>query len=318
MADSNSSLLSTLPKNIPASFLREITDNFAPGRVLGKGAFGTVYKGILQDGEVIAVKLLGENSPVSHEKTFHNEVGNLMAAQHENIVKLVGYCHESQKKVVEHNGKYIIVDITETLLCYEFLPKGSLDKYIFDSGRIDWDTQLKIIKGICNGLHFLHKDMDQPVVHMDLKPDNILLDDNMVPKIADFVLSRLFGQEQTRMNTQNVVGAFMDTWLPNICIEAKFQPSQDIYSLGLLIIQISTGEKNTPNNEDKCGRKYIEKVQQNWTDHRITTMYASLDANRLQQIKTCIEIGLQCVESDRKKRPSIMEIVNKLNGRSAC
>jgi len=80
---------------------------------------------------MIAVKKLGENSPVANEKTFSNEVCNLMAAQHENIVKLVGYCHESQKKVVQHNGRYIIVDIAEVFLCYEYLPMGSLDKYLF-------------------------------------------------------------------------------------------------------------------------------------------------------------------------------------------
>lgn len=80
---------------------------------------------------MIAVKKLRENSPVPHEKTFNNEVCNLMAAKHENIVKLVGYCHELQKKLVQHNGRYIIVDVTETCLCYEYLPKGSLDKYLF-------------------------------------------------------------------------------------------------------------------------------------------------------------------------------------------
>jgi len=79
---------------------------------------------------MIAVKKLGENCPVA-DKTFSNEVCNLMAAQHENIVKLVGYCHESQKKVVQHNGRYIIVDIAEIFLCYEYLPKGSLDNYLF-------------------------------------------------------------------------------------------------------------------------------------------------------------------------------------------
>ncbi|KAL6660664.1 hypothetical protein ACP70R_001699 [Stipagrostis hirtigluma subsp. patula] len=313
MGESKTSLLSTLPKNIPASFLREITDNYSPERVLGKGAFGTVYKGVLQHGEVIAVKLLGENCPVSHDKTFGNEVCNLMAATHENIVKLVGFCHESQKKVVEHNGKYIIVDVAEALLCYEFLPKGSLEKYIFDSNnRLHWDTRFKIIQGICKGLHFLHNRIDGPVVHMDLKPDNILLDDNMVPKIADFGLSRLFGQEQTRMNTQNVVGAF-GYMAPEYLYRGEISTQSDIYSLGILIIQISTEEKNTPNVDDKCGRNYIEKVKQNWTDNGVTSMNSSLDANHHQQIKACIGIALQCVEVERKKRPSIVEIINKLD-----
>jgi len=315
MTGETSTLLSTLPKNIPASFLKQITDDFSPDRELGKGAFGTVYKGILEDGEVIAVKKLVENPPMGHEKTFSNEVGNLMAVQHENIVKLVGFCHESQKKLVPHNGRYIIVDITEVLLCYEYLPNGSLDKYLFaEPNRMDWDTRFKIVKGICKGLHFLHKEMDQPVVHMDLKPENILLDDNMVPKIADFGLSRLFGQEQTRMHTQNVVGS-LGYMAPEYLYRGEISAQSDIYSLGLLIIQISTGEKNIPDAEDSCGKKFIEKVRKNWTDHHITSMYASFDADRLQQIEMCIEIGLQCVEHERKKRPSIVDIVDKLNGK---
>ncbi|XP_066333728.1 cysteine-rich receptor-like protein kinase 44 [Miscanthus floridulus] len=292
--NTRSSLLSTLPKDIPASFLKQITSDFSPKRELGKGAFGTVYTGIAENGEMIVVKKLGENCPVAHDKTFSNEVCNLMAAQHENIVKLVGYCHESHKKVVQHNGRYIIVDIAEVFLCYEYLPKGSLDKYLFaESNRIDWDTRFRVVQGICKGLYFLHKEMDQPVVHMDLKPENILLDDNMVPKIANFGLSRLFGQEQTRMNTQNIVGSF-GYMAPEYLYTGEISTQSDIYSFGLLIIQISTGEKNIHNAEDKCGQKFIDI--------------------RLQQIKMCVEIGLQCVEHERKMRPSIVDIVQKLNG----
>ncbi|KAK3119996.1 hypothetical protein QOZ80_9AG0679190 [Eleusine coracana subsp. coracana] len=312
---SEPSPLSTLPNELPANFLKDITNNFSTERELGKGAFGTVYKGILPHGEVIAVKQLDQNSAVPQEKQFKNEVINLMAAQHENIVKLVGYCHGTQKKVVEHNRKYIIVDVTETFLCYEYLSKGSLDKYLFGSGvKIDWDTRFKIIKGICQGLHFLHNGMDQPVVHMDLKPDNILLDNNMIPKISDFGLSRLIGQEQTRLNTQTVVGA-LGYLAPEYLYRGEISPQSDIYSLGMLLIQISTGEKNKSNTEDKCGAKFIEQVRQEWTDHKITSMYASLGAGHLQEIKRCIEIGLQCVEVDRKKRPTIKEIIDKLNGK---
>ncbi|RCV05987.1 hypothetical protein SETIT_1G126900v2, partial [Setaria italica] len=315
MTTDTSTLVSTLPNNIPASFLKQITDDFSPERELGKGAFGIVYKGILENGELIAVKKLGENPPMALDKTFNNEVGNLMAVRHENIVKLVGFCHESQKKLVPHNGRYIIVDITEIFLCYEYLWKGSLDNYLFaESNRLDWDTRFKIVKGICRGLHFLHNEMDRPVVHMDLKPENILLDDNMVPKIADFGLSRLFGQEQTRMHTQNVVGS-LGYMAPEYLYRGEISTQSDIYSLGLLIIQISTGEKNIPDAEDKCGKKFIEKVHENWADRHITSKYASFDANRLQQIEMCVEIGLQCVDHERKKRPSIVDILDKLDGK---
>ncbi|GJN06650.1 hypothetical protein PR202_ga24403 [Eleusine coracana subsp. coracana] len=271
-------------------------------------------QGVLPDGGMIAVKKLEENSSVPPEKQFTNEVGNLMAIQHENIVKLVGSCYEMQKKVVEHNGKYIIVDVAETFLCYEYLPRGSLDKYLFESQRFDWDTRFNIIKGICKGLHFLHTGMDTPVVHMDIKPDNILLDDKMAPKISDFGLSRIFGKEQTRMNTQNVVGS-LGYLAPEYLYRGEISTQSDIYSLGLLIIQISTGDKITPNNDDKCGTKFIEQVRQKWTLPQITSTYAAFDARRLQEVKICIQIGLECVEVERKERPSIVNIIDRLNGK---
>ncbi|KAL6868111.1 hypothetical protein ACP4OV_014956 [Aristida adscensionis] len=310
---SKPSLLSTLPKQLPAEFLKDITNGFSPDRKLGQGAFGTVFKGFLQDGEPIAVKKLQENSPVAPEKQFKNEVGNLMAIQHGNIVKLVGFCHELQKKVIEHSGRYIIVDVVESLLCYEYASNGSLVNHIFEN-RLDWNTRFKIIKGICQGLHFLHKEMDRPIVHLDLQPANILLDDNMVPKIADFGLSRLFGEEQTRINTLNVVGA-KGYMAPEYLYRGEISPRSDIYSLGLLIIEITTGEKNSSNDQDMSARQFVEKVRQTWTNERIASKYSSLNSDGLQQVKTCIETGLKCADLDPKKRPTIVEVLDKLNGR---
>jgi serine/threonine protein kinase len=205
---SQQSLASTLPKDLPATFMKEITNDFSPDQELGRSIFGTVYKGVLPEGGgMIAVKRLTENVAVPLGISFTTEVTNLMALQHDNIVELVHYCHEAQKKVVQNNGRYVIVDVTECCLCYKYLPKGSLDKYIYDTTSIIWDTRFEIIKGICQGLHFLHRDLvSGPLVHMNLAPNSIWLDDNWVPKIADFGLSRLFGKEQTRMYTVNVKG----------------------------------------------------------------------------------------------------------------
>nr|CAB3490961.1 unnamed protein product [Digitaria exilis] len=206
---SKPSLLSTLPNDLPLEFLQKITQGFSKDLMLGQGAFGTVYKGTLQDGQPIAVKKLADNSPVPPKKEFQKEVGNLMAIQHTNIVRLLGYCRETQRKAIENNGRYIIVDVVESLLCYEYIPNGNLGKYIFDkSSRPDWKTCFEIIKGICQGLCFLHggKDTHAPIVHLNLQPSNILLGDNMVPKISDFDLTRIFGGEHTRINTVNVVG----------------------------------------------------------------------------------------------------------------
>ncbi|CAL4906089.1 unnamed protein product [Urochloa decumbens] len=307
-------LLESLPKELPAEFLKEITDGFSPDRELGKGVFGTVYRGTLKDGTEIAVKKIGSGSPVTPDKQFQNEVGNLMAVRHDNIVKLVGFCYETKRTVVEHNGRYILADTVESLLCYEYMKMGSLDKHIFAPSTLDWATRFKIIKGICQGLHFLHKGMDKPMLHMDLKPDNILLDENMAPKIADFGLSRLFGTEQTRMHTLNVVGAH-GYMAPEYLYRGEISTQLDIYSLGLLIIEITTGERNQRSKDDMSARNLVENVRQNWTIEYIVSKYSSLDANSLQQLKVCIEIGLECVEIDRKKRPSIEHIVNKLDGR---
>ncbi|CAO2148445.1 unnamed protein product, partial [Urochloa humidicola] len=178
-----------------------------------------------------------------------------------------------------------------------------------------WDTRFKIIKGICHGLHFLHKELDGPLVHMNLVPSSIWLDDNWEPKIADFGLSRLFGQEQTRMNTVNVKGhnGYM---APEYLYRGEISTMLDIYSLGMLILEITTREKNSGVSEDRSARKFVDNVHQNWdTDEQIIYKYQSLDPNGLQQVRVCIVIGIKCVEIDRNKRPSIVDIVNKLNGK---
>ncbi|GJN06739.1 hypothetical protein PR202_ga24495 [Eleusine coracana subsp. coracana] len=240
------SVLGELPtKELPLDFLKKITDQFSEERVIGSGAFGKVYKGIVpESSEVIAVKKLSENSPLSRDKAFENEVLNIMALKHENIVKLIGYCH----------------DIVECLLCYEYLPNGSVHKNLFGTekpGNMNWETRFKIIMGICEGLLFLHK---IPIVHMDLKPENILLDDKMVPKIADFGLSRLFGQDQTRQRTQNVVGSY-GYIAPEYLYRGEISTQSDIYSLGLMIIEITTGEKCIPEKNEPSARKFINKVR---------------------------------------------------------
>ncbi|CAO2152399.1 unnamed protein product [Urochloa humidicola] len=315
------SLASTLPKALPATFMKEITNDFSTDQELGRSVFGTVYKGVLPEGggSMIAVKRLAENAPVPLGITFETEVTNLMALKHENIVELVHYCHEAQKKVVQHNGRYVIVDVTESCLCYKYLPNGSLDKHLYaDAPTINWDTRFKIIKGICHGLHFLHKDLDTergPLVHMNLVSNSIWLDDNWVPKIADFGLSRLFGKEQTRMYTVNVKG-YNGYMAPEYLYRGEISTMSDIYSLGMIILEITTGEKNCAVSEDKSARKFVDNVHQNLkTNEQIIYKYPSLGPNGLQQVRACIVIGLKCVEADRNKWPSMVDIVNKLNGK---
>lgn len=307
-----------LPKQLPFDFLKKITNDFGQDRKISDSPFGTLYKGIVpDDGRVIAVKKLQENAPMPADKQFNKEVQNVMSLKHENIVEVLGFCSETQKKLVQFDKRYIQADITESLICYEYLPNGSLQENLFepkDSTKqdISWDTRFKIIKGICQGLFFLHK-LDIPIVHMDLKPENILLDANMVPKIADFALSRVFGQEQTRLCTQTVVGSY-GYMAPEYLYRGEISAQSDIYSLGLVIIEIATGEQNPREKDQPSARSFVDKVRKEWTLENITSKYSSLDHESLQQVKTCIDIGSKCVEIDRTKRPRIEEIVNSLKG----
>uniref|UniRef100_A0ACD5WPN4 Uncharacterized protein n=1 Tax=Avena sativa TaxID=4498 RepID=A0ACD5WPN4_AVESA len=176
---------------------------------------------------------------------------------------------------------------------------------------MDWDTRFNIIKGICQGLHFLH---GNSIIHMDLNPKTIFLDDEMEPKIASFGLSRLFGAEQTRVNTLNVVGAngYMP---PEYMYRGEISAQADIYSLGLVIIETTTGEKNIPKKNEPSAREFIDEVRQKWTQEYMESVYKQLNSDQLQQVKVCIEIGLECVEIDRTRRPYMEYIIDCLSGR---
>jgi serine/threonine protein kinase len=142
------------------------------------------------------------SKPYMHGKQFQREVKCLMRVKHKNVVRFLGYCFDTQGNMQMYNGSHIMAEVQERLLCFEYIPKGSLDKYIIDA-YLDWGTCYKIIKEICEGLHYLH---ENGIVHLDLKPANILLDDDMVPKITDFGLSRCFDEDQSRDITKTIQG----------------------------------------------------------------------------------------------------------------
>ncbi|CAM0909058.1 unnamed protein product [Alopecurus aequalis] len=195
---------------LPYDLLSKITNAFSDEQKLGASQFGTLYKGSMDDGTVITVKKLNEHPELPEEKTFKEDVEQIMALKHENIVKLVGFCSEVQHNVTrEIDNKFIKGDATESLLCYEYLPSGTLEDHLFGtkaSEDFTWATRFKIIKGICQGLHFLHT-LDRPIIHMDLNNRSIWLGENMVPKIGNFGLSRIQGLGHTRSYTKTVVGS---------------------------------------------------------------------------------------------------------------
>ncbi|KAI7729971.1 hypothetical protein M8C21_008135 [Ambrosia artemisiifolia] len=174
------------------STIADATANFSPENKLGEGGFGPVYKGMLEEGKEIAVKRLSKNSSQGHDE-FKNEVICISKLQHRNLVKILGCCIEGDEK----------------LLIYEYMPNKSLDSLIFDktqSMTLDWTKRFNIIKGIARGLVYLHQDSRLRIIHRDLKASNILLDQDMNPKISDFGLARIFGGNETQASTERVVG----------------------------------------------------------------------------------------------------------------
>lgn len=303
------------PISLPLEFLKAITCNFSNERELGRGGYGVVYKGVLQSGKVIAVKKLYDTHLLDDNNQFVNEVTYLMGVKHKNVVQLVGYCAESKWEAMKlPSGNYVMVQIPAWLLCFEYQCNGSLDKHVTDaSSGLDWDKRYEIIKGVCRGLHYLHEECH--IVHLDLKPQNILMDPAMVPKIADFGLSRLLGEQKSRTVTENCAGTV--GYMAKEYIDCGIISSKtDIFSLGVIIIEILTGRRDYPNiNEinEISPQRYTEKVVESWRNRfETTSMHTSLEIHT-QQVEQCVSIALKCLESDYKKRPSSLDIVQILN-----
>ncbi|VAI26331.1 unnamed protein product [Triticum turgidum subsp. durum] len=183
-------------KAIQLHLLRTITEGFAEKLKVGSGGYGEVYKGLL-NGDEIAVKQLFP-VPGLNDEAFDNEFRNLKKVQHKNVIQMIGYCYEISHRDVEYQGQFVWAQVIDRALCFEYIKGGSLVSHISDESCIhDWPTTYKIIHGACEGLHYLHKGQERKIFHLDLKPDNVLLDEDFVPKIGDFGLSKLFGSSYT-------------------------------------------------------------------------------------------------------------------------
>ncbi|XP_058754093.1 cysteine-rich receptor-like protein kinase 29 [Vicia villosa] len=283
------------------------TNNFSEDNKLGHGGFGVVYQGKLSNGQVIAVKRLSKGSGQG-DREFKNEVLLLAKLQHRNLVKLHGFCLERK----------------ERLLIYEFVPNKSLDYFIFDPikrTQLDWERLYKIISGIVKGLLYLHEDSRLRIIHRDLKASNILLDNNMNPKISDFGLARLILVGQTQVNTEKIVGTY-GYMAPEYAMFGKFSIKSDVFSFGVLIIEIITGQKVTgilheQSTEDLLMEDLLSFVWRNWREGTIINIIdPSLNNSSQKEIMRCIQISLLCVQEKVVERPTMATIARMLNSYS--
>ncbi|XP_068322766.1 cysteine-rich receptor-like protein kinase 26 [Pyrus communis] len=282
--------------------IKSATDDFSDANKLGRGGFGTVYKGRLLNGQLIAVKRLSKNSEQG-DREFKNEVELLAQLQHRNLVRLLGFCIKAK----------------ERLLIYQYVANASLDHFIFDpqnNAHLEWETRYKIIQGIARGILYLHEDSRVRIIHRDLKASNILLDEDMNPKIADFGMARLFMIDQTQGDTKTIVGTY-GYMAPEYAIHGRFSVKTDIFSFGVLVLEIISAKKigsfrYGKSEEDLliyAWRNWREETPQNIIDPTLTT------SSRIE-IMRCIHVGLLCVQQNAVDRPTVVSIVSMLNSES--
>ncbi|KAF8093549.1 hypothetical protein N665_0383s0174 [Sinapis alba] len=281
--------------------LQNATKNFS--EKLGGGGFGSVFKGVLQDSSVIAVKRLEGIS--QGEKQFRTEVVTIGTIQHMNLVRLRGFCSEGNKK----------------LLVYDYMPNGSLDSHLFinqpeEKIVLGWKLRYQIALGTARGLAYLHDECRDCIIHCDIKPENILLDSQFGPKVADFGLAKLVGRDFSRVLTtmRGTRGYLAPEWISGVAITAK----ADVYSYGMMLFEIVSGRRNTEQSENGKVRFFPSVAATVLTkDEDIRSLLdprlegESVDTEELT--RAC-KVACWCVQDEESHRPAMSQVVQILEG----
>ncbi|XP_019195136.1 PREDICTED: LEAF RUST 10 DISEASE-RESISTANCE LOCUS RECEPTOR-LIKE PROTEIN KINASE-like 2.1 isoform X2 [Ipomoea nil] len=266
---------------------------------LGEGGFGSVYKGKLRSGRDVAVKIISK--PNSNGQDFINEVASMGRIHHVNIVRLVGYCAQNSKRA----------------LVYDFMSNGSLDKYInegADASLLNWQRKFEIAVGVARGIDYLHRGCDIQILHFDIKPHNILLDENIIPKISDFGLAKLFPTDKTVVTLTAARGTigYVAPELINRSIGA-ISHKADVYSFGMLLMEM-LGLKKTPVTEQDESSKYFPSWIYNDINKGKAIEMGEEDEDEKRITKKMTIVGLWCIQTSPIPRPSMRSVVEMLEG----
>ncbi|XP_010916408.1 cysteine-rich receptor-like protein kinase 44 [Elaeis guineensis] len=274
--------------------LEAATDNFSDANLLGRGGFGPVYKGVMGNGQEIAVKKLSLESRQGMRE-FTNEVRLLLKVQHRNLVSLLGCCASAGQK----------------MLVYPYFPNRSLDHFLFDKGKhtsLDWSKRFEIIVGVAKGLLYLHEESPVKIIHRDIKASNILLDDQLNPKISDFGMARLFQEDATHVNTFKISGTH-GYMAPEYALNGYLSAKTDVFSFGVLVLEIVSGRKNLDRHLDE---EKVDLLSYTWklleAGKALEVVDPSLSNWSRDEAALCIQIGLLCCQAIISDRPDMHTI----------
>ncbi|TXG70046.1 hypothetical protein EZV62_004981 [Acer yangbiense] len=284
------------------SFVKKMTKSFSTK--LGQGGYGDVYKGKLPDGRLAAVKVLKESKGNGEE--FINEVASICRTSHVNVVALLGFCYNKNKRA----------------LIYEFMSNGSLDKYIFDKEssstkcNLEWKTRYQIAIGIARGLEYLHRGCNTRIVHFDIKPHNILLDEDFCPKISDFGLAKLCKNKESIISMLGARGT-VGYIAPEVFCRSFGEVSHksDIYSYGMMILEMVGGRNNIVVSVSHTSEIYFP----NWIYKQLEPgkdfeFSGAVTEEEKEVVKKMIIVSMWCIQTIPSDRPSMNKVVEMLEG----
>uniref|UniRef100_A0A0E0FF93 non-specific serine/threonine protein kinase n=1 Tax=Oryza nivara TaxID=4536 RepID=A0A0E0FF93_ORYNI len=294
--------LQGMPRRFTFQQLQEATDQFRDK--LGEGGFGSVFLGRI-GGERVAVKRLDRSGQGMRE--FLAEVQTIGSIHHINLVRLIGFCAEKSQR----------------LLVYEHMPKGSLDRWIYHQQGVaivpsvpplDWQTRHKIITQVAKGLSYLHEECTKRIAHLDVKPQNILLDDKFNAKLSDFGLCKLIDRDKSQVITRmrGTPGYLAPEWLTSQITEKA-----DVYSFGIVVMEIISGRKNVDTSRSEQSIHLITLLQEKVKSDQLVDLIDK-DNNDMQvheqEVKEMMKLAMWCLQIDCKRRPQMSEVIKALEG----
>ncbi|XP_040989018.1 rust resistance kinase Lr10-like [Juglans microcarpa x Juglans regia] len=284
------------------SDIRKMTTNFKDK--LGEGGYGTVFKGKLRSGGLVAVKMLGKSK--ANGQDFISEVATIGRIYHVNVVQLIGFCVEGSKRA----------------LIYEFMPNGSLNKHIFPqegSILLSYERMYDIALGVARGIEYLHRGCDMQILHFDIKPHNILLDENFTPKISDFGLAKLYPAEDSIVSLTAARGTLgymaPELFYKNI---GGISYKADVYSFGMLLMEMAGRRKNFNDSAEHSSQIYFPTwVYDQFLEGKDVELEDATEEEK-KTSKKMIMVALWCIQMKPNDRPSMNKVIEMLEGEIEC